>query len=136
MEIIHQFVMCANLNPGLIAGRRQQIRGFLVLDYADEFESAQKELAQAVKDKKLSIEGAETVVKTDFADVPKTFGMVRLLALVVGRANSETAIYWRQHWKIGHTTSRRIGVLTCSLLTIMIILLWTCSANVQLRLNK
>lgn len=52
---------------------RLLIRGFIVLDYREKFGEAREVFAKAVREGKIKVDGGETVVKTKFEDIPKTW---------------------------------------------------------------
>lgn len=52
---------------------RLQVRGFIVLDFMKDFAKALELFKEAVADGRLDIEGGETVIKTKFEDIPKTW---------------------------------------------------------------
>ncbi|KAF7193991.1 putative membrane protein [Pseudocercospora fuligena] len=52
---------------------RLQVKGFIVLDFMKDFPKALELFKEAVADGRLDIEGGETVIKTDFEGIPKTW---------------------------------------------------------------
>lgn len=56
-----------------VVSMRIQVSGFIVLDFMDKWPAAMDTMRQAVADGKLQVEGGESVVKTKWEDVPKTW---------------------------------------------------------------
>jgi NADPH-dependent curcumin reductase CurA len=56
-----------------VIAMRITISGMIVLDWMSEAPQVVGKLVQAYKEKKLSIEGGETIVDTKFEDIPKTW---------------------------------------------------------------
>lgn len=52
---------------------RQRVQGFIVLDYMGKFPQALEVLKKALAEGKLNIDEGETVVKTSFEEIPRTW---------------------------------------------------------------